>query len=170
MSGLNLCINTSVSALDSTEVRERSLTQYERIKPYVKSVLRIVSCDFNTDNTSGHALAKMQTALFRNEATIDTVFRPNKNNPLVLCGVINVANVSFMGKKTLASKFNKKTFTGKCANCAEQCGVGISVRTAHLNRPGIKTQLDFLKAVKNKSARNLADAESHMEQELIPVE
>jgi hypothetical protein len=140
LSFMNVCINTSVSALDKPEIRHRSLSQYERIKPYCKSVLRIVSCDFNLENPIGHAMAKVQADLFNNEATIDTVFRPSKKNPLVIDGVINVKNEMFNGKKQLASKFNKKTFMGKCRNCKEMCGVNVAVKNKFPNRRGVIKQ------------------------------
>ena len=144
LAGFNLCINTSVSALDRPEIMERSVSQYERIKPRLKSVLRIVSCDFNLDNERGHRLAKMQAQLFTNANTLDTVFRPGKSNPLVTGGVVNVAKHLFNGKRALASKFNKKTFTGKCSSCTELCGVGIAARLNYPGRPGIESQMELL--------------------------
>ncbi len=33
--------------------------------------------------------------------------------------------MSFMKSKALVSKFNKKTFLGKCENCLEMCGLNI---------------------------------------------
>lgn len=143
LSGFNLCINTSVSAMDGPETMGRSLAQYNRIKPHLKSVLRIVSCDFNLENETGHRLAKLQAALFENEHTLDTVFRPSPKNPLVTSGVVNVAKTFFNGRKVLASKFNKRTFTGKCVKCTELCGVGIQASTAFKNRPGIETQSEL---------------------------
>lgn len=146
LSGFNLCINTSVSAMDRPEIMERSVSQYERIKPYLKSVLRIVSCDFNLDNERGHRLAKIQAELFTKASTLDTVFRPSKGNPLVTEGTVNVAKHFFNGKRTLASKLNKKTFTGKCSNCTELCGVGIAAGVPYAGRPGIETQMQLFNA------------------------
>jgi cytochrome c553 len=119
---INVCINTSVSALDKPDQLSENLNQYNRIKPYCKSVLRIVSCDFNLKNETGNRLAEIQRQLFKNEDTIDTVFRPSKKNPLVADRIINVKTGNFNGHKALISKFNKKTFMGKCANCHEMCG------------------------------------------------
>lgn len=125
LSTINVCINTSISALDKPELMEKCLVQYQRIKQYCKSVLRIVSCDFNLDNETGHRLAKVQASLFKNESTLDTVFRPSKKNKFITDGVINVKEEIFNGKKQLASKFNRKTYMGKCGNCREMCGVNI---------------------------------------------
>jgi len=121
----NLVINTTVSALDSKEIITNSINQYERIKPFCKSVLRIVSCDFNTNNEEGRRRLRMQEQFFKNKNTIDTVFRPSAKNDFILSGVVNVGKGNFMGKKTLLSKYNKKTFVGKCSRCLEMCGVNI---------------------------------------------
>lgn len=131
LSTLNVCINTSVSALDKPEIMEKCLEQYHRIKPYCKSVLRIVSCDFNIDNEIGHRLAKIQFELFKNESTLDTVFRPSKKNKFITDGIINVKEEVFNGKKQLASKFNRKTYMGKCSNCKEMCGVNIETNMGY---------------------------------------
>ncbi len=53
LSKMNICINTSVSALDSQQMINNSLRQYERIKPFCKSILRVVSCKFNLENETG---------------------------------------------------------------------------------------------------------------------
>lgn len=119
----NLCVNTSVSALDNQEQRQNSIEQYNRIKPYCKSLLRIVSCDFNKENETGLMLSKIQDELFKNEQTIDTVFRPTKNNKFVLDGIINIKISKFLGHKSIVSKLNPKAYLGKCETCKEQCGI-----------------------------------------------
>jgi hypothetical protein len=123
LSKYNICINTSVSALDNKKLIENSLNEYNRLKPYCKSVLRIVSCDFNKDNEIGKKMAQIQSNLFNNELTIDTVFRPSKNNYFVKNAIINVKKMSFMKSKQLISKMDKKAFVGKCENCLELCGI-----------------------------------------------
>jgi hypothetical protein len=143
MSNLNLCINKSVSAIDDEAVRERSVAQYLRIQKYCKSILRIISCDFNTDNPEGRRMAGIQENLFAHGDTIDTVFRPSKSNPLVQHGIINVSREKFNGKATLASKVNKRTWMGKCATCPEQCGVQISVDRQYQSRRGVLRQLEL---------------------------
>lgn len=140
-SRINICINTSVSALDKTDVLEKSLVQYERIKPYCKSILRIVSCDFNTKNETGATLAVIQDALFQNESVLDTVFRPSKNNPLVTGGIINTKEAFFMGKKTVVSQRNRKTYLGKCSKCKEMCGEKMETGYDYLDKPGTFRQL-----------------------------
>lgn len=123
LSKYNVCINTSVSALDNHDVMKNSLNEYNRLKTFCKSVLRVVSCDFNEENKIGRKKAEIQRALFKNVNTLDTVFRPSKSNPLVLDGVINIKKMSFMKRKAYVSKYNKKTFLGKCESCLEMCGI-----------------------------------------------
>ncbi len=119
----NICINTSVSALDSEKLISNSLTEYERIKPYCKSILRVITCDFNKENKTGLKMYEIQKQLLKNKGFIDTVFRPSLNNKFVIDNIINVKKMGFMKTKTLVSKFNKKAFLGKCENCLEMCGL-----------------------------------------------
>lgn len=118
-----LCINTTVSALDNEKQISKCLSEYERLKPFCKSFLRVVSCDFNKQNIDGFRLSLIQESLFKNENIIDTVFRVSKNNSLVLNGVINIKETKFLGSKCYVSKYNRKTYFGKCEKCTEQCGV-----------------------------------------------
>lgn len=122
---VNVCFNTSVSALDKPHIISRALEQFNRIKKYCKSLLRIVSCDFNLQNQTGLELSVIQKSLFKNSDVIDTILRVNKNNPLAKLGVINIKPAKFLGKKTHISKYNKKTYFGKCSTCTEMCGVRI---------------------------------------------
>lgn len=121
----NVCVNTSVSALDNLDVLENGLIQYQRLKPYCKSILRIVSADFNTDHPLGLQLSQIQDDLFKNELTLDTVLRVNKHNPYVKQGIIRIKESKFLGKRQYVSKHNRKTYLGKCGTCKEMCGVNI---------------------------------------------
>ncbi len=145
LSTLNICINTSVSALDKPELLNKSLEQYNRLKPYCKSVLRIVSCDFNLDNPEGHRLFKIQNRLFENDLTIDTIFRPRKDNKLITEGIINASYGLFLGKKALISKANKKTYAGKCLNCHEMCGASFKNNSNNKERVKIFKQLSLFR-------------------------
>jgi len=121
----NLCINTSISALDSDDEIEHRLREYNRLKKYCKSVLRIVSCDFNKENKEGYFRSKIQEELFKNENIIDTVFRPSINNRLVTEKIINVKKVKFLKSNVLASVYNDNTYLGNCGTCPELCGVNL---------------------------------------------
>lgn len=141
-STINLCINTSVSALDKPEQLERSLQQYERIKPYCKSILRVVSCDFNLENEIGRKLAAIQDSIFEKESVLDTVFRPSKQNPLVTDGVINIKETFlFMGRKAIVSRMSRKTYLGKCSTCHEMCGASMKTDYEYPGKPGTFRQL-----------------------------
>jgi len=122
---INICVNTSISALDNERLRSNAIEQYNRLKPYCKSILRIVSCDFNINNETGKELSEIQSQVFKNEHTFETIFRPSKYNKFVTDGVVNISKDIFNGKKAVMSKFNKKTFAGKCFNCKEMCGINI---------------------------------------------
>ena len=122
LSKYNICINTSISALDNSVLLNRSLEQFERLKPFCKSILRIISCDFNLKNDKGISMYNIQKELFKNYPIIDTVFRVSPKNYYVTDGIINIKKTKFLGKKCYVSKYNKKTYFGKCANCLEMCG------------------------------------------------
>jgi len=121
----NIVINTSVSAMDNPNLIEKSLSQYERLKPHCKSVLRVVTADFNEANTIGAQMAEVQRKLLKNQYVIDTVFRPSSKNRLVVDGIINVKKMAFMNSTALISKYHKKAFVGKCSSCIELCGLNV---------------------------------------------
>lgn len=121
----NICINTSVSALDNDYLIKNSIDQYNKLKNYCKSVLRVITCDFNENNEIGKKKAEIQRILLKNENIIDTVFRPSKNNFFVKNEIIKVKKMAFMKSVSLVSKYNKKTFLGKCENCLEMCGINL---------------------------------------------
>jgi len=122
LSGFGVCINTSVSAL-SVSTLSHCVDQFYRLMPYCKSVLRIVSCDFNQDNETGRRLSRIQDQLFRHSPVIDTVFRCSKNSHWVTSGVVNIKKSRFMGAVQNISKRNRKTYLGKCGPCKDQCGI-----------------------------------------------
>jgi hypothetical protein len=122
LSIFNVCVNTSVSALDGSML-EVGLFEYERIKPFCRSVLRVVSCDFNLDNLEGQKLDRVQENIFKKYDVLDTVLRVSLNNPLVTEGIINTHKTKFLGKACNISKRFKKTYIGGCDNCIEMCGV-----------------------------------------------
>lgn len=125
---LNICINTSISALDDVMEIDHRLTQYNRLKPYCSSVLRIVSCDFNIENDIGKEKSIIQEKLFMNENIIDTIFRPRIDNDLVTKKIINVTKTNFLKSSVLASVYSKKTYFGKCNDCPDMCGIKFSLK------------------------------------------
>jgi len=145
---INICVNTSVSALDKEHIYKNALEQYNKLKRYCKSILRIVSADFNLNNETGYKLAQVQDELFKNENTLDTVLRVNKRNDLLKNGIINVAQTTFLNKKALVSKFKKTTYFGKCSTCFEMCGLNIKTENKiYPTKKGITKQLRLFKKV-----------------------
>lgn len=125
---IDICINTSISALDNKIEVEHRLKQYERLKDYCNSVLRVVTCDFNTDNDNGKEKDKLQKELLAKENVIDTVFRPDKENMYIESGLIKAESVQFLGKKCLVSMWNKKNFFSYCNECPDMCGINFKER------------------------------------------
>lgn len=120
---LGVCINTSVSALDKPELLRNRIKQYNTIKKYCKSILRIVSCDFNKQNETGEKLGKIQDILFENDCTLDTIFRVQPSNKYVADSLINIEKTKFLGSSCYASIYNHTTFFGSCSMCDELCGL-----------------------------------------------
>ena len=111
-------VNTSISALDSNEQIEYRLYQYNRLKTYCNSVLRVNTADFIDER-----LKKRQTELINNEQVIDNILRIPKNHHLVINKIVNVEKHEFLNGKVWASKFNKNTYFGHCDDCLEKCGL-----------------------------------------------
>jgi hypothetical protein len=123
ISKLDICINTSVSALDDTVSIDYRIDQYNRLKPYCKSVLRVVTCDFNKETEAGFVRSEIQDRLLQNDNIIETVFRPSANNPLVKKGIIYVKKVKFLRSKVLASIRDESVYFGECSVCPDMCGI-----------------------------------------------
>jgi hypothetical protein len=125
MERLGICVNTSVSALDSEEELEHRIGQYERLKSVCHSVLRVVSCDFNKAHCDGLDKSIIQEELFKMAPYIDTVFRPSANNYFVAKGIIKTEKVKFLKSMVLASVYKKNAYLGDCGHCPDMCGVNI---------------------------------------------
>ena len=138
----NICINTSVSALDNEEIRLNALTQYERIKPFCKSILRTVTASFNLDNKLGLKYNNTQNELLKIQPNIETVLRLSSSNDLIIQNIVNVDKIRFLAGKTIASKRKKSIYFDKCSTCLEQCGLG--VKNGYLSTKGIYKQLQLI--------------------------
>jgi hypothetical protein len=90
-------------------------------------------------------MARVQAGLFTNEATLDTVFRPNKRNPLVADGVVRVERAKFMDGLSLVSRANRSTYLGKCATCHEMCGLNVKASVGYPAKPGTVKQLTIFR-------------------------
>jgi hypothetical protein len=120
---LNICINTAISALDNEDEINHRLSQFNKMKNYCNSVLRIVSCDYNKKNKEAKQRNVIQEKLFNNDKIIDTVFRPSPKNPLVINNIINVEKIMFLKQNVLASVHNKNAYFGMCDTCPDMCGI-----------------------------------------------
>jgi len=125
ISKLNICINTSISVLDDNKRLANCIKQYESIKPYCKSIIRLVTCNFNINNSIGRRLFKRQYRFINRYKFIDTVFRPSMSNELIKQGIINVSKRKFMNSTQLLSKYNKRAYIGNCQNCIDKCGIAL---------------------------------------------
>ena len=122
---INIIINTSISAMDSEYELNYRLNEYNKLKNHCKSVLRIVSCNFNKGNKQGLKMSLIQDKLFNNENIIDTIFRVNLDNKLVKQNIIKYDKVNFLDSDCFASIFNYNTYFGYCDLCPEMCGVNL---------------------------------------------
>lgn len=121
LSRLNgLCINTSISVLDSDNQIQYRLYWYNKLKKYCKSILRVNTADFNDEN-----LKEKQIQLLNNEKVIDNILRIPKSHYLVKNGVVNVNKYKFLNSMVYASIFNKSTHFGYCDDCKEKCGLSL---------------------------------------------
>jgi hypothetical protein len=149
-SNSNICINTSISALDTEREIEYRLKQYNRLKELCNSVLRIVTCDFNIKNKEGNVRNKIQNELLSIPNHIDTIFRPSNNNPLVINKIINVNNVKFLKKEVLASMHDKNAYLGFCNTCPDMCGIPIELKESYY-----KQTVENLKIANKKKGMSL---------------
>lgn len=121
-----ICINTSVSAMDDQNDLKYRLAQYERLKPFCKSVLRVVSCDFNTDNEDGARMKMVQDSLLSSGKVIETVFRPSAKNEFLTGSIIKAEKVKFLRATVLASLREKGAYIGRCETCPDMCGLTLT--------------------------------------------
>lgn len=125
LSKLNVCINTSVSSIDSKNEIKKQLHQYNRIKKYTKSILRVITFDFNIQSKNGLYFNNIQNELLKNENIIETAFRPSKNNRLLSMNIIKTMKMEFNTASQFISNRNSIVYTGNCFNCIEKCGLNI---------------------------------------------
>jgi hypothetical protein len=117
-------LNTSVSALDTPQElrhREKQIARYAGLGGV--SVARIVSCDFDTSNDEGRAMAEVQARLFTLKPTLDNPLRVPRTHDLVKRGVIRVHPVFDINTIRSISLFNPNTYVGHCSACPDKCGL-----------------------------------------------
>lgn len=122
-------VNTSISALDSRGEVAYRIAQFQKLKKWCNSVLRVVSCRFNESSYEGRQRAEIQDLLFTHNP-IDTVFRPSAKNEFIERGVIHVEPRKFLGTVMLASVRDKAAHFGDCESCPDQCGINQTAQTS----------------------------------------
>jgi len=118
-------MNTSISALDSKWQIQHRLDEYERLKPYCYSILRVNTCKFNHSNVTGKILNDVQLKLLNNENVLDTILRFKKDHNLVTSGIVIIDKTKYLRSEVYASVFNNNTYFGTCDKCQELCGIGM---------------------------------------------
>ncbi len=111
-------VNTSISALDMEEHRNKMLFWYRKLKQHCRSVLRVNTADFNNLK-----LDNIQNELLLNENVIDNILRFPLNHNLVEQGIIKVAKHKFLDTYVYASRHDNNVFFGFCCDCKDQCGI-----------------------------------------------
>lgn len=144
LAGLNVCFNTSVSAMDNERLISKSLCEYNRLKSVCKSVLRVITSKFNLENEQGKRLSLIQDDILNQNDVIETIFRPSVTNDLVLKGIIMTEKAEFLTGKVLASVRDQSTYFGDCVRCHEQCGLNVTIKERQYPiKPGISKKLNL---------------------------
>lgn len=128
-----ICVNTSISALDSMDQVRHRLSWYNELKKHCKSVLRVNTADFNDPR-----LKAIQSELLANDNVIDNILRIPKSHFLVRSGMVNVKKHRFISGDVFASVSNENTYFGSCDKCPDKCGIALfsdSVNTNSLPPP-----------------------------------
>jgi hypothetical protein len=145
MKAAGVVFNTSISALDTDTELEHRLLQFYRIGGLgLTSVARIVSAKFGgTDE--GKRMSEIQARLFRLKPQIDNPLRVSGTHDLVKRGDILVEKRKDINANVYMSVENPETHTGKCEDCADQCGVphGFTEKTnkQHTKKKDMQTEL-----------------------------
>lgn len=118
-------VNTSISALDTEQEREHRLGEFHRLRAAgVKSVLRIVSCQFGLGG-DWMAMRKIQNALFENRPNIDNPLRAANSASVVRSGFVVTQKFPDIGRWSSISIASHSSYIGTCAGCPDQCGVAL---------------------------------------------
>jgi hypothetical protein len=124
-------VNTSTSALDTDREISHRLKQRDRLRAGgVRSVLRVVTCDFGASEWAA-ARREKQGHLLSLEPVIDNPLRVRRSNPHVLSGDIRATRrQDSIGGGKLVSLHSPTAYLGTCQACPDQCGVTAGCRVA----------------------------------------
>lgn len=120
---LGAVVNTSVSALDTTQELRHRLKQITRLREAgIRSVARVVTCRFG-DTEWARERHEVQQTLLQISPVIDNPLRIPANDPRVVSGDLNVSKVpNAVGGGKVISLHRPDVYLGTCAGCADQCG------------------------------------------------
>lgn len=121
--------NTSVSGIDTDAQLKYRVAQINRLKDAgVRSVARVVSCNYGTSEWAANA-QKKQDYLMTLAPIIDNPLRAYKSNPHVVNGdIILSRREDAVGGGKLVSLHSDDIYLGTCHKCPDQCGVPSSNR------------------------------------------
>lgn len=122
---LDVVVNTSNSALDTDAQSRHRVGQYQRLQRFgVRSVNRVVTCEFSDTTEWAREAKARQDYLLSLPPVIDTPLRLRPTNPRVLSGeLITKRRADAIGGGTLLSLHDDNVFLGHCGDCPDQCGV-----------------------------------------------
>jgi hypothetical protein len=115
--------NTSVSGLDSgAQIKHRVVQMARLADGGVRSITRVVTCDFGTSEWATEAKEK-QDYLMTLSPIIDNPLRARKSNPLVVSGDIVLTRMNeSIGGGRFVSLHSPGVYLGTCDACIDQCG------------------------------------------------
>jgi hypothetical protein len=122
---LSAVVNTSTSGMDTDEEIKHRMEQMRRISDAgVKSVCRVVTCNFGGSSRWAKGCQEKQDYLLSLPHVIDNPLRASITNQRVIDGDIIVTrhSESVGGGKTV-SLHSSNIYLGTCGDCPDQCGV-----------------------------------------------
>ena len=123
LAAIGAVVNTSTSGLDTDAQMKHRIAQIARIKAAgVRSVNRVVTCDFGETEFATKAKAK-QDYLLSILPVIDNPLRAPKSNQHVIAGdILLTKKDNAIGGGKFVSLHNENVYLGTCPNCPDQCG------------------------------------------------
>jgi hypothetical protein len=127
-------VNTSTSGLDTDQETCHRLKQRERLHAGgVRSVLRVVTCDYGTSEWA-RPRRERQERLLSLGPVIDNPLRLRRSNPRVVNGdIIASQRPESVGGGKFVSLHRSSVYLGTCSACPDQCGVD-PASTPQINR------------------------------------
>ena len=121
---LGAVVNTSVSGLDTPQETKHRVKQIERLRAAgIRSVARVVTCDFGSSEWAVEAKAR-QDFLLTLHPVIDNPLRASGTNERVLAGDIRIKRCDeSVGGGKFVSLHSPSVYLGTCGKCPDQCGV-----------------------------------------------